>query len=280
MIEQVVESVTARPAGSLQPFVDRYIGYRLQGFEPGIHRGLPSAHLTFIISFDDPVDIAAFPDPAAAPAKMSAFVGGLHASPATIRHDGNQHGVVVQLTPLGARAVLGLPAGALASTVVALPELLGRSAVELHDRLEGAGGWPARFAVLDEVLTRAMRDRAFLPPEVTRAWEVLVAAHGNVEVGALAEEVGWSRRHLAERFRVELGLSPKVASRVLRFDRARRLLESPSRPSLADVAVACGYFDRAHLNRDWRQMAGCSPTVWMAEELPSVQDADPGEPAS
>jgi AraC-like DNA-binding protein len=61
---------------------------------------------------------------------------------------------------------------------------------------------------------------------------------------------------------------------VVRFERACTMLERPPpRPGLAEVAAACGYFDQAHMSREWRQLAGCSPTTWMAEELPSVQDS-------
>jgi AraC-like DNA-binding protein len=252
--------------------VDRYVGYRQEGFAPGLHRGLPSHHLTFIVSLADPVDIAAMPDPGQRPGAHQAFVGGLHAGPALIRHDGNQVGVSLQLTPLGARALLGLPAGALAGSVVDLDDVLGRTAGELVDRLAGATTWADRFAVLDDVLARRLTDAVEPPPETARAWHRLVASGGTVDVRTLAQEVGWSRRHLSERFRVELGLPPKVLARVLRFERARRLLQRPDRPALADVAAVCGFYDQAHLNRDWRELAGCSPTTWLAEELPSVQD--------
>jgi len=67
-------------------------------------------------------------------------------------------------------------------------------------------------------------------------------------------------------------MSPKAAAMVLRFERSRRLLERSARPGLAEVAAACGYDDQAHLSRDWRALAGCTPTAWMAAELPSVQD--------
>jgi AraC-like DNA-binding protein len=268
----VNESTIGRPAPPLRPFVDRYIGYRQEGFPPGVHRGLPSRHLTFIISLADPVDIAGMPDAAQRPAAYQAFVGGLHAAPATIRHDGTQVGVSIQLTPLGAHALLGVPAGALAWSVVDLEDVLGRPAGALVERLAEAPTWAARFAVLDEVLTSRLDEPAGPSRETVRAWERLVASGGSLDVRTLAREVGWSRRHLGERFRVELGLPPKVLGRVLRFERARRLLEAPRRPSLAEVAAVCGYYDQAHLNREFRELAGCSPLVWLAEELPSVQD--------
>ena len=66
--------------------------------------------------------------------------------------------------------------------------------------------------------------------------------------------------------------APKVAARVLRFGRSRQLIEAGQHTSLAAVAAAAGYYDQAHMAREWREIAGCPPTTWIAEELPSVQD--------
>ncbi len=268
-----MEAAIGLPEPCLRRFVERYIGYRREGLAAGSHQGLPSRHVTVVISLSEPVDVAAMPDPGQRPGSFRALAGGLHAAPVTIRHDGNQHGVHLELTPLGASALLGVPARELASRVVDLGDLLGRRAGELVDRLAEAAGWPERFAVLDEVLARGAVEVDPPAPEVAWAWRRLLATGGTVQVGALAGAVGWSRRHLGERFRAELGLAPKAAAMVLRFERARRLLERPGRPGLAEVAVACGYYDQAHLTRDWRELAGCTPAAWMAAELPSVQDA-------
>ena len=106
-----------------------------------------------------------------------------------------------------------------------------------------------------------------------------MASRGTVDIRSLAVEVGWSRRHLAEQFRAEIGLPPKAVARVLRFERSKELLRRPGRRlALAEVAGAAGYYDQAHLNRDWRDIAGCSPTTWMAEELP-VADATEAVPS-
>lgn len=273
MRERVFEQATGEAAAPLRPFVAGYVGYRMEGFEPGVHAGLPSQHLTLIVSLGHPVDLVEMPDPAQAPDAFPALVGGLHSSPAMIRHDGRQHGLQLKITPLGARALFGIPAGELASMVLTLDDVLGSRARELVDRLHATSSWSARFAAVDDVLTRALREPRPLRPEIAFTWDRLVTTAGGIDVHSVAREVAWSRRHLSEQFRVEYGHPPKVMARVMRFERARRLLVSEARPSLADVAATCGYADQAHLTRDWRRLAGTSPAAWLAtEHLPFVQD--------
>ncbi|WP_393916550.1 helix-turn-helix domain-containing protein [Halostreptopolyspora alba] len=251
----------------------------MSGYRPGTHQGLPGRHLRLVVSFAAPVEIVRMPDPAQSPTTVPMMVGGLHASPATIAHHGEQAGVEVALSPFGARHVLGVPAGALASTVADLAELLGSRAAHLPERLGAAAGWDERFALLDRVLGEALTTVPPAAPEVRHAWDRLVAAAGRIPVDDLAREVGWSRRHLAKRFRSEVGLAPKTAGRVLRFERSARLLRgTPGTRDLAAVAYSCGYHDQPHLNRDWRALAGRSPTEWLAEEIPNVQDSSPADP--
>jgi len=150
---------------------------------------------------------------------------------------------------------------------------MGRRGRDLTERLGCAGTWSERFDILDDVFARGLADRSALPAQLVGAWCELVTSGGTAQIDAVAAEVGWSRRHLAERFGVEFGLTPKVAARVVRFDRARRLLEHPDRVSLAMVAAQCRYHDQAHLSREWQDLAGCPPGVWLAaEQLPNVQD--------
>jgi AraC-like DNA-binding protein len=275
MDEPLVEMVAGRPRARLAPLIASYTGYRIEGGQPGVHRGLPSRHLTFIVTLGGTVDLATLPDPAQPPASFTTLAGGLHASPALIRHDGHQHGIQLGLTPLGARVLLGLPAGELASTVVELGTLLGPVASELLQRLRSARTWTDKFLELDSVLARIARQRDGPAPELGWAWRRLTASHDRVEVATLAREVGWSRRHLGECFRREFGLTPKVAGRVMRFEVAHRLLRAPQRPGLADVAVRAGFYGQAHLHREWRELAGCTPSRWLAEEFPSVHDGEP-----
>jgi AraC-like DNA-binding protein len=270
------ESVVHRPHPALRTYVAAAVGYRHEGFPPGEHLGLPSPWLTVVLTLDDPLEMAAHPDPAQSPGRFDALVGGLHTRPARIVHPGRQAGIQLSLTPQGARALLGVPAGALASADVALADLLGPAGEELLARVRAADGWAARFTALDHGLLRRLRDDDAAPAEVAEAWRLTTVGGGRLRIAQVADRVGWSTRHLEQRFRAETGLGPKEAARVVRFDRARRALARRAShdlaPDLAGLAVATGFSDQAHLTREWRAFSGLAPTRWLAAEFGYVQD--------
>ncbi|MDQ6773239.1 MAG: AraC family transcriptional regulator, partial [Candidatus Dormibacteraeota bacterium] len=91
MTEPLSDHAFALAAPRLRPFVAAYTGYRYEGWPSGLHAGLPSRHLTFIVALDDGVDVCAMPDAHQSPKRFGALVGGLHARPATIRYGARQH---------------------------------------------------------------------------------------------------------------------------------------------------------------------------------------------
>jgi AraC-like DNA-binding protein len=257
-----------RPAPPLRGYVNAYTGYRQEAGPPGVHQGVASPHLTFLICLDGRVRMLANADRSKPPGAFDAAVGGLHDGPAEIAQGDPQTGLQLRLTWRGARALLRLPAGELAGDTVDLAQLWGRRVPSLLDRLASATSWPERFALLDAELMNlaAERDGARgAAPEVGYAWDRLVETGGNLRIEELAREVGWSRRHLAEKFRAETGLAPKAAARVIRFEGACDRLRSPARPALAEVAADAGYVDQAHLARDFRDLAGIPATAWLVE---------------
>ncbi len=276
----VSEALERAPAAGLRPYIARYNGYRQVGVDPARHTGLPSPFLTLIVTLDEPLTVAEHPDPTQPAGEYVTLAGGLHSAPALITHDGSQSGIQAALSPLGARAILGVPAGELAGIDVEGADVIGPLAVELQQRVRAAGNWADRFAVLDEVLSRRVRaylesGRPDVSAEVAAAWQRLLATGGSIGVGALAAETGWSERHLRTRFAAEIGLTPKAAARVIRFDLARRVLQrraARGRPlDLAGVAAEFGYYDQAHLDAEFRAIAGRAPTTWLAQEFRNLQ---------
>lgn len=255
----IAEHLHRLPAPSLRPYVRRYSGYHFHGFAAGVHLGLPSSDLDVVLSLGEPTLVSL--TPGRPPSAHAALASGLCLAPAFIHHDGTQFGIQLALTPAGARALFGVPAGALASAVMPL------SLEPLLDRLR-AGTWRQRFALLDAELTRRL-DPVAAAPELSFAWREIQRSGGVLRVGDLATETGWSRRTLYARFAAEFGVGPKEALRLVRFSRSRRLVQEPHRPTLAEIAAVCGYYDQSHLAREWRELAGVAPSQWLdAEELP------------
>lgn len=200
--------------------------------------------------------------------RFGSFAGGLYGRPVCVRHEGSSRGVQFDVEPPAFRALFGAPAGELAERTVALEDLLGPGAALLAERLADAPDAGARFAVLDEVLLAAAR-RAPPParPDIERAWALLRRSGGRMRIEALADALGCSRRHLAKRFAEEVGAPPKLAARLMRFEAVRARLGSVP---LARLAAEHGFADQAHLAREFRELAGRSPTAF-----PLVQDAEP-----
>lgn len=203
-------------------------------------------------------------------------MAGMHDTAVITEFTGDQQGVQVDLTPLGVFRLLGRPLPELTNRVPQLDELGVPGLARLPVQLAEDNTWTARFARVDATLLRLLDESAARPdPEVAWAWEQLLRSGGRVCVQRLAEGTGWSRRHLLTRFRDQVGLAPKPAARVLRFRRAADLLvpgsglgEGPGRAGrrrIADVAADCGYVDHAHLAREFRALAGRTPSQYVAE---------------
>ena len=289
------------PPARLRPFVSGYTGYRQEGVAPLRHRGLPSPELTFIVTLDDPLAIDAHPDPGQPAGSYDTLLGGLHTSPALVSHQGRWSGVQLGLTPLGARTLLGLPAAGLANWDAEATDVIGGFAAELRELVVEQPTWAGRFAVLDQLLERRAAEadadrRDTVRPEVSYAWRRLRASQGGVRVAELAAETGLSARRLGSLFQAEIGLAPKEAGRVFRFTHARRrigqVMSAGTDPAgggsragaaagatFAQLAAECGFYDQAHLAREFRALAGCPPSVWLAEEFRFIQasPADLGE---
>jgi len=278
------EFVRVRPIPALRPYLDWYSGYRETGGVPSVHRGLPSPQLTLIFTLDDPLVMAAHPDPKQVPGSFSALVGGLHTRPALITNPGRQSGVQLGLNPLGARALLGMPAGEVAGWDFPAQDVLGAAFVaEVRERMLHAATWPERIQAMEQLLLTRLNAQVAFQPEVQQVWRTLLASGGTADVAGLAESVGWSPRHLSARFRTEFGVGPKVFGRLVRFRRAVSDLPRAvgAGRSLAEVAAAHGYYDQSHLAAEFREFAGCPPTAWMAEEFRNFQaDAGRREPES
>jgi AraC-like DNA-binding protein len=178
--------------------------------------------------------------------------------------------VQVRLSPVAAHAVLGVAPESLGRSAVTLEELWGPPAARIEDRLRAASSWEDRFAIVDAALARRRDAGRPVSPEVAFAWRRIITSGGLVRVEELAGETGWSRKRLWARFRAQVGLTPKRAAKLARFDHAVHRLAA-GEPA-ASAAAETGYADQSHLHRDVQEFTAMTPVAVAAQPWLSVDD--------
>ncbi|WP_182112366.1 MULTISPECIES: helix-turn-helix transcriptional regulator [unclassified Actinotalea] len=258
MDEHAIGLVRHRVHPALRGTVAGVVGLREEA--PGeVHRRQPAGTLVpLVVSWNSRLTIDA---PSGDQGTHTAFVAGLMPGYTDTVFRGARECVQVFLTPLGVQRVLGVPGREVARRVTALGDVAPALGADLGDHLASAGTWRERFALVDDALLRLTGASDPSDPLVTWLWHRISASGGRLRVAELAASTGWSHRYVTERFEALVGLTPKAAAQVVRFERA---LADLGRRPLADLAVAHGYADQSHLTREFGRYAGATPGGLMA----------------
>lgn len=187
----------------------------------------------------------------------ASMIVGQMLAPICIGHTGRAGVAAIRLRPAAARAVIRCSAAEITGRVVDLEALFGRTET-LRERLALARDDRARVAVLEHWLVALVR--ATPARETGSAVAAIAASAGTVDLVAVASAAGLSLRQLERRFLVDVGVAPKTFARTVRLQAALRRIAAGQ--ALADVAVACGYYDQPHMTRDFSRLAETSPAAW------------------
>jgi AraC-like DNA-binding protein len=165
--------------------------------------------------------------------------------------------------PGGMLPFLRMPLDEFHDEEIGLDCLWGRVADELRDRVLSARGRAAMFEAAEQyLLERAVRGFERHPAVAFAICEL--CGYCDVSISSITDRTGLSSRRFAEVFRQEIGMNPKVFSRVHRFQRAVRTVGGDGQNiDWADVALACGYYDQAHFIHDFREFSGLAPSTYL-----------------
>jgi AraC-like DNA-binding protein len=191
------------------------------------------------------------------------FVGQI-TGPFVIRPAGPARTIGVRFRADGASRLLGLPMFELNDLAVSLDEI----SPVLYRRINRLRELPAlvdQLSTLEQILLRSIPDTD-RDPLISVAVDEFERTHGQIGIGKVADFIGLSSRQFERRFRSAVGISPKLFSRMRRFQRVLQTIDGVQ-PTWVDVAISCGYYDQAHLIRDFREFAGSTPTSLLNEEF-------------
>jgi AraC-like DNA-binding protein len=253
--------VTRAPHPALRALVAGHYAARAVTLEPGRPVSMPArASLPVYLTVDEP--------PHDYPGANLAGPGGLYQIGGDTTAPAPLSWVGLRLAPLGAYRVLAQPLDALRGRRVGLREAFGADGVELVEKIRSVSDWDDRFTLVEDFLFSRAAAGPDPSREVTRAWRLLTAASGQIRIADVAREVGWSQSRLARGFRREIGLGPKTAARLVRLHRLLPHVPPGGAADWTRLAAEHGYYDQAHLHRDFHEFLGTTPARFATRRTP------------
>ena len=262
--------LAAKPDARLAPVVRRYSDWsdaRWTGVERRRHG--PSVDVPLIVDFGG--TLGSVGDDGSV-SYLPGFVAGLQHRYAVTEANGPTAGIQVDLTPIGAHILLGVPMHELTDRTLSLEDAMGDDGRRLIEQLRAARSADERFAAIESMIIQRLAAARVPSRAMFWAWNVLETNGGRVNVGEIGERLGWSRKHVVAQFREHIGLTPKMMARIVRFNRASQAIRSGERPNFGAIAAEAGYYDQAHMTREFVEFSGSTPGDFLARRMPDSND--------
>ncbi|HAY20818.1 MAG TPA: hypothetical protein DCY27_01325 [Desulfobacterales bacterium] len=141
----------------------------------------------------------------------------------------------------------------------------GQSRSLINEIRDGCRSVQDRIGYLNRYLYQYLEKSPKEIPEIALALDIIDKVKGQVDIHRLAKSVGLSTRQLERRFKERIGMSPKQLCRNLRFKNILKYLAESVADSWVDAALTCGYYDQAHMIRDFKHYTGASPGRYFSQ---------------
>jgi AraC-like DNA-binding protein len=255
-----------RPSPAVEPYVEFYWTLELESAPGYEQRIIRDGRAGIILNFASPFESLA---KGVWKSQPECFFVGQITGPLLLRPSGAAKMIGIQCRPNGAAQLLGLPISELTDSAVALDDLQPKLFRQL-ERVRAMPSAPQSIEALDNIL-RSFSERVRIDDRlVSYAIGNIEQAGGSVSIKDVAARAGCTARQLERRFRNSVGISPKLFSRMQRFQDVLRVADEPDSDWI-NAAVRCGYYDQAHLIRDFREFSGKTPTALLDREIDFTQ---------
>lgn len=256
--------LTRPPRPILRPFV-KTLWVTNQSVDPVStgaqkERVLPTGTMHVVIRLSNhPVRLFDDPDGHTQREIGHAIVGGARSSYYIRETADPASSVGAQLLPGASALLFGVHADELAGRHTPLADLWGNFAIETRERLLEGGSPEAQLDIFESLLAARLPRVHGLHPAVAHALDQFTTT---ADVREVVRQTGYSHRRFIALFQRAVGLTPKLYCRVLRFQNGLTLTAAKQSNSRVDLAIAAGYSDQPHFNREFREFAGVTPSEY------------------
>lgn len=259
--------IQQRPGPPLDQFVDWFWYY--DSFMPDhrTERVLPEGTFELIINLGDEPRHT-FDRVSLRPARSyrNAWISGAQSEYLVIDTAPHSSMIGAHFKPGGAAPFLGFPVNELAHRVEEIETIWGSTARLLREALLHAPDPSSKFRVLGRFLLQRLNTESTYNPPVREALAVFMAEPQAANVEVFLRGTNISHKHFIELFRKRVGLTPKRFCRIRRFQQVLQDLQTRKEIRWADVACAGGYYDQAHLIKEFEAFCGISPMRYINDQ--------------
>jgi len=165
----------------------------------------------------------------------------------------------VEFFPYAIPTLFSIPASSLTNQYIDIASFCGSKGKELEERIFSATTDQERLRVVAGFLESLIKRP--VNPHIVNAVQNIDRLKGLIDMDTLLKNVPLSQRQFERLFRDVVGFSPKLYTRIARFEAA--VNDFRRNASFAEIALEAGYFDQAHFNHDFMEFTGLKPNAYL-----------------
>lgn len=252
------------PRFPLNQFVDHFFYH--EGYNPAhsVDRFLPDGNVEIIIDLHDaPQYIYDNVTLKEVQACHHVWASGVRTEPISIDSGKAAAMMVIYFKKGRAHPFFPVPMSEIADCVLDADLLWGRRFGWLREMILETQGLARKFLVIEEFLLRQFQSKLDQNPAVDFAVDQIVSTPNQISLGKLNDSLGYSQKHFISLFKRQVGITPKAYLRIMRFQKAINEIEQVQTVEWAAIAQDCGFYDQAHLIKDFRVFSGLTPEEYV-----------------
>lgn len=197
------------------------------------------------------------------------FTSGLQAQTRSAQHYASHEPIGVfgiYFQPYAIPFLFSIPAGEISSQNISLCSLLGKQGTELEERVLLAKSNQERLHIVSLFFEKRLASASYMEHRIISSINHIVKHKGMLPIEELVSRNCLSQRQFERKFKHLTGFSPKMFSRIIRFENSLDLYLQQD-VSLTETAHTFGYYDQSHFIRDFKEFAGQHPSAYFSEDL-------------
>ncbi len=253
------------PRSPLNLLIDNYVYYN--GFEVSykMEKLLPDGTVNIVINLTgNPKNIYGNEDLNLVGTFKKGLIAGIHKDYITKDSDGDSEMIVIQFKPGGAFPFFNFPLSELTGKIIELDEIWGRKFWDLREKLSESPTPKRCFNILDNYFIKQLKRDSIENPFIKYAVDAIKLYPAVFAVKRLTQKIGYSQKHLIDIFKKEVGVSPKLYMRLVRFQRVIQQIENQKEVDWSEIALSAGFYDQSHFANEFKRFCGMNPTTYLS----------------